>query len=291
MHEISIFDIWDNYHNSKTFKPENLRKETSRYQRHVLPYWKDKDFTTLKLKDVINYRSHLSKSDLSPQTIKHCLSLLRRILNRAIQLELYIGEVPHFEMPTVDNRRIRFLTENEANQLLTALFYRSELWHDISLFALFTGMRASEIFALTPFSVNLIQRSITILSTKNSHTRVIPLNEISYKIIEKYQVKELPYLFTEKQIKQVSRIFRTTVSELNLNRHITDRRERIVFHSLRHTFASWLVQKGVQLIVISNLLGHKGLQMTMRYAHLAPEQGQYAVNLLPNNISSHIKST
>lgn len=68
----------------------------------------------------------------------------------------------------------------------------------------------------------------------------------------------------------------------SLNRGIKDRRERVCFHTLRHTFASWLVQKGYPLAMVGNLLGHKDIKMTMRYAHLAPNQARLAVSSLPN---------
>ena len=61
---------------------------------------------------------------------------------------------------------------------------------------------------------------------------------------------------------------------------ITDRRERVCFHSLRHTFASWLVQSGTPLALVSRLLGHKDIKMTMRYAHLSSNQDREAVSRL-----------
>ena len=61
------------------------------------------------------------------------------------------------------------------------------------------------------------------------------------------------------------------MKDLGLNDGITDRRQKLVFHSLRHTFASWLVQMGKPLYTVSQLLGHSDLKMTMRYAHLAPD--------------------
>jgi site-specific recombinase XerD len=61
---------------------------------------------------------------------------------------------------------------------------------------------------------------------------------------------------------------------------IFDSRHKVVFHTLRHTFASWLVQDGVKLEMLSQLLGHSSLNITMRYAHLAPSQGKSAVNLI-----------
>lgn len=84
----------------------------------------------------------------------------------------------------------------------------------------------------------------------------------------------------------VSDTFERTVRELGLNNtgeikkltdgsevpvEITDARQRVVFHSLRHTFASWLVQNGTPLYTVAKLMGHSTLEMTQRYSHLAPD--------------------
>jgi site-specific recombinase XerD len=59
-----------------------------------------------------------------------------------------------------------------------------------------------------------------------------------------------------------------------------DTRQRVVFHTLRHTYASWLVMEGVDLYRVKELLGHKDLTMTQRYSHLAPDSLRGAVNIL-----------
>jgi integrase len=275
-----IDDAWNFYKDTKEIKKDSLRKEINRYNKHVYPYWKDIPLETIKSKDILMYKKYLATQNLSPQSIKLCLSLLRRIINRSIKLEMCSFKLPYFEMPKVDNNRVRFLNQDEAHQLLFQLKIKSELWHDITLFALNTGLRASEIFSIRPSSVNILQKTVTVFDTKNSYSRTIPLNEIALDIAHKYLSLNYIYLFSNRKITTVSSVFRNAVKNSKLNINISDNREKIVFHSLRHTFASWLVQNGIDIFIVGNLLGHRSLQMTMRYAHLAPEQGRNAVNVL-----------
>ena len=76
----------------------------------------------------------------------------------------------------------------------------------------------------------------------------------------------------------VSAVFKRVVEEVGLNSGITDSRQKVVFHTLRHTFASWLVQKGTPLYTVAELMGHTSLAMTTRYAHLAPDNMRKAVD-------------
>ena len=285
---ITINEIWEFYLGTKEFKPNSIKKEIQRYNRHIYPYWCNKDFNTLCSRDIILYRQHLAKKNLSQQSVKHCMSLLRRAVNRAIKLDLLSIQLPYFKMPVTNNARIRFLSQHEANLLLDALHKKNELWHDIALFALHTGMRAGEIFSLQPANIDWVQNAVVLFETKNNITRIIPLNDIASSIVIKYYKKKMQYLFSETPILQLSKIFRETVKNTRLNQNISDRRNKVVFHTLRHTFASWLVQNGVSLPVVGNLLGHKDLKMTMRYAHLAPDQNRYAVTLLINTQNKYV---
>ncbi len=69
-------------------------------------------------------------------------------------------------------------------------------------------------------------------------------------------------------MEEVSSSFSRVVDELGFNNGIEDRRKRLVFHSLRHTAASWMVNRGVSLPVIASILGHKTTIMTSRYSHV-----------------------
>jgi site-specific recombinase XerD len=86
------------------------------------------------------------------------------------------------------------------------------------------------------------------------------------------------------QMKRISNAFHRAVEVLGLNDGITDSRQKVVFHTLRHTYASWLVEDGTDLYVVQKLLGHSTLAMTERYAHLGESKLQNAVKSLEKKI-------
>lgn len=81
------------------------------------------------------------------------------------------------------------------------------------------------------------------------------------------------------KIVQMSQTFKRQADKL-FNKGVDDPRQRVFFHTLRHTYASWLVTEGVDLYRVKELLGHKDLTMTQRYAHLAPDTLRNAVHVL-----------
>jgi integrase len=78
----------------------------------------------------------------------------------------------------------------------------------------------------------------------------------------------------------VSKTFERVVEDLGLNRGVDDARDKVVFHSLRHTFCSWLAINGEPLRVIQELAGHKSIAMTERYSHLSPDRKREAIKRL-----------
>jgi integrase len=74
--------------------------------------------------------------------------------------------------------------------------------------------------------------------------------------------------------------FERVVADLKLNEGHEDRRDKLVFHSLRHSYASWLVQSGISIYEVKERLGHKSISMTERYSHLAPGAGRDSVQVI-----------
>ena len=91
--------------------------------------------------------------------------------------------------------------------------------------------------------------------------------------------------------KAISKVFFKAVHALGFNNGVTDDRHKVVFHSLRHTFASWLVEAGTDLYTVKELMGHSTLAMTERYSHLGKNTLQNAVNGLQDKINNARQSS
>ena len=106
---------------------------------------------------------------------------------------------------------------------------------------------------------------------------------------ENYKKSQLVYKTRNgNRIRQVSNAFASAVDRLGFNDGVEDAQNKLVFHSLRHTFASWLALQGTPILTIKELLGHKDIKMTMRYAHLIPDHKREAVLQLAENQSKAV---
>lgn len=281
----SISTCWVFYekHVLSLKKRRSYVSECARW-RHINEYLNDCQISEITPLKILTLTTNLYEKKLSPQTVRHCLSLLQRVIIKAKKMEIYKGSIPIFEFPRFDNKRTRFLTKIEVRQLLQALQLKSQIWHDITIVAVLTGLRASEIFNIRVENFDKGNKLLHVLDTKTNLSRTIPLNKQVCKLLNTYsKINSSGYLFTTKdgkKISLVSKIFRQAVADCKFNVNVDDRRNAVVFHTLRHTFASWLVQNGSEIQIVGKLLGHASIQMTMRYAHLNPDQGAKAVSRL-----------
>ena len=140
-----------------------------------------------------------------------------------------------------------------------------------------------EIFNLKWQDIDLVHGVMHICDPKNNETRqayITPKLLDMFKRLELKKTKEMGFVFVStngKRIHQLSFTFNRVVDRLGLNEGVTDRQHKFVPHSLRHTFASWLAMQGETLLTIKELMGHKDIETTMRYAHLIPDQKRAAV--------------
>lgn len=238
------------------------------------------------------------KDNKSAASIRYALAVVSQVWTQALARDVIEGECPvrRVKKPRQDNRRMRFLSHEEAKKLLSALAERAPDMHDIALLSLYAGLRAGEINALTWADVDMDNGTVYIKDPKNKNNRHAYITAEIKAILERRYNKQAKTAFVfparnEKQRIGVSDTFERIVRDLGFNHtgecnadgkpiEITDTRQRFVFHSLRHTFASWLVQNGTPIFTVSQLLGHADLKMTQRYSHLAPDTARQAVQTL-----------
>jgi integrase len=212
------------------------------------------------------------------------LVLVRQIFNKAIAWGMWDGENPikKVKLPRLNNRRERFLSQKEAKLLLEELQKVSPQLHDMSLLGLHTGMRAGEIFALKWGHVDFENGLIHIADPKSGRARKAFMTPTVKEMLLKLKAGEPEgYLFQSRvggPIQSVSHAFDRAVRRLGFNNGITDPRQKVTFHTLRHTFASWLALQNTPILTIKELLGHQSLAMTERYSHLSPDQKRQAVD-------------
>ena len=263
-------------------KTRGGRDDFYRYRSHLSAIFDDKRLNEISSFDLERLKADLMKEGLAPATVKHCLILFRQIFNKSILWGMYKGENPikGVKMPSVQNQRQRFLSYEEADLLLTELPGTSKQFHDMALLSLHCGLRAGEIFNLKGQDLNFENELINISDPKNKETRKAYMTEaVKEMFLEHMPLLPDEYVFKDRtgiKIKAVSRSFREVIKKLGFNKGVKDRRQRITFHSLRHTFASWLALQGEPILTIKELLGHKSLAMTTKYAHLMPDQKRKA---------------
>jgi integrase len=258
---------------------------------HLRPVFGEMVLAEITPKLLAGYKTQRRLEHAAPATINKELQLVRHAFNVALREWEWCRENPmhRVSMEPVRNEVDRWLTANEEERLLAS----SSPWlREIIGFALNTGMRQGEILNLQWQDVDFVRGVLMVLQSKNGTRRTIPLNATVYELLAAKQattgVAHGPVFRTplgnELQVRYLAREF----CEARDRAGIPDFR----FHDMRHTFATRLVQRGVDLYKVQRLLGHKTSLMTQRYAHHSPESLREGVNVLdepqPQRISTKV---
>ena len=169
------------------------------------------------------------------------------------------------------------LTEKQADSLLEACGIESKRaphLHLLVLLALHTGLRKGEALGLRWEDLDLSQGTVSVYRRKTNTRSQIPMHPRLLAALRTAK-RRGPYLFAHKDgtpFGDARRSFKTAVNRAGL--------PDIRWHDLRHTFASWLVERGADLYTVQELMGHTSLSMTRRYAHLSPGHKRAAIELI-----------
>lgn len=261
--------------------------------------------------DIQKWISERKKKGFKAATINRRVSTLKGVLSKAVQWGvIQSNPLAQIKPLKIDSKpRVRFLSAIEESRLREAMdkrearirknrlsgnFWREQRGYDklpektagfcdhikpMVLLALNTGMRKGELFNLKWSDIDLNLKLLTVegRTAKSSNTRHIPLNREASQILKKmYRQNNDGYVFKNSKTGEKFTDVKKAWSKLKQDARLNNFR----FHDLRHSFASKLVAEGVDLYTVKELLGHSTIQMTERYAHLAPGRKAEAVEKL-----------
>jgi len=251
--------------------------------RYLQEYLGNISLVEIKEKDIKTYIDNRITSASVHQARKDLINL-SSCFNWSIS-EGYILSNPckNVSKVRVPQKMPVFFSREDFNKLISMI--DNQDLKDLIIFAVNTGCRQMELLTAEWNQVDF-ERSLLILDNRNHITkskkiRSIPLNKTAYEILNQRRINAVGnqniFIHKGRELipKRVQNNFRKYIKESGLN-------PKLNFHLLRHTFASWLVQKGVSIYEVSKLLGHSDIKTTEIYSHLRAEDLMKSVNLLNN---------
>lgn len=233
---------------------------------------------SLTVKVLEDYRQTRRSEKIGPATINKELATIKHALTKAVAWKMVRKDIRQ-DLKDVQKEkeppgRLRYLADAAEAQKIIQHCHGN--FKALVITTLYTGMRRGEVLNLTWEQVDLKQGMIRLTQTKNGEARDIPINETVRLVLAGLRTRiDVPWVFHAEdgdKFPDTRKRFEWACKEAK----ITD----LHFHDLRHTFASWLVMRGTPIATVSELLGHKSISMTMRYAHLSPAHKAQAVRSL-----------
>jgi len=272
-------------------KQKTYLNEEGLYRLHLAKTIGDLPFSKISAFHLERIKKDMFERSLSGRTVQYVLQLIRQAFHVARKLGVYAGDSPtrNVRWPKLDNMKLRYLTAAEAEKLLAALASRSKTLHDMALLSLHCGLRFGEAAALQWSCVNWDAGTLAILNAK-AGSRIAYLTKRTKKMLEqrKRNKDDKPkndkpdksksnttdeLIFKKRSGKegpmaQASKVFNDVIDKLKFNEGVTDAKQRITFHSLRHSYATHLYESTHDLYLTQRSLGHATGEMTKRYAKM-----------------------
>ncbi len=258
----------------------------SRYENAIKEILGNRDIYSITKDDITKLIKTLIDKDYSASTVEVTFSVIRASFNYAIKEKnlILVNPCTGAKLPKIDNARERYLSINEINLLKDTVKQTNDKNLYIFLELLLqTGARKYSILTLTKKDFNLEHKEVTIKNHKTNTTYkgflqddfIEPLREY----LKEFSINENIFTFSDDMTycKVAIKLLAILNKLFNVGLASNDRKNRVVIHSLRHSFASHLAINGVPIFTIQKLLNHSDITQTMRYAKLSPENGKNAI--------------
>ncbi len=272
-HRWTVDRLWNEYQGRLTNK-KTRDVDTGRYNNYLKKPFGNKEPKDIVKLDTDRVRIKLLKTH-SPQTAKHVLTLLKRIINFGCGQGWIAPLSFKIEMPSVDNIKTEDLTPEQMQSLFDVLettVYTTAA--NMMKLVLYTGMRRGELFKLQWDDIDFERGFIHIREPKGGKSQKIPLNSSAGGLLRSIPKKKSEYVFPGRYGGPRKSIARDVKAIRDKAKLPTDFRP---LHGLRHVYATMLANSGkVDMFTLQKLMTHKSPQMTQRYAHFRDEAMQRA---------------
>jgi len=249
--------------------------------KHWLNHMGDIPINDIDKEDITSGLENLSK-ELSNATINKYKKLVSVVFNYGIR-ELGLLENPTRYIRSLPEKkgRTRYLSNNERERLFKAC--RDSKWDKLYLLVLMaitTGARRGELLSLRWNNLDIDKQTAYVMTSKNGESKVLPLTEGVIKELQRFSLIDNSLIFASETKPDKPYIFFKQWKRVRNEAELVDFR----FHDLRHTTASYLAQNGATLLEIADVLGHKQIEVTKRYAHLCIEHKSNLINRVMGGI-------
>jgi len=249
--------------------------------KHWLNHMGDIPINDIDKEDITSGLENLSK-ELSNATINKYKKLVSVVFNYGIR-ELGLLENPTRYIRSLPEKkgRTRYLSNNERERLFKAC--RDSKWDKLYLLVLMaitTGARRGELLSLRWNNLDIDKQTAYVMTSKNGESKVLPLTEGVIKELQRFSLIDNSLIFASETKPDKPYIFFKQWKRVRNEAELVDFR----FHDLRHTTASYLAQNGATLLEIADVLGHKQIEVTKRYAHLCIEHKSSLINRVMGSI-------
>jgi integrase len=276
----TVFSIIIDEYLKKEYKGTRVNDE-----RRKLNFWiealGDKPIIDITSTDINEVLSTLP-AQFKNATINRYVAAISVVFSYACrEYGLHINPVRKIPSLPENNERTRFLSEAERIRLFSSC--RASHWDKlylIVLLAITTGARKGELTQLRWNDIDFERRTAYVSTTKNGQPKVLPLTESVIKELQLFNKNDSSLIFASKVKEEVAYCFNKPWKKALEDADIKDFR----FHDLRHSCASYLAQSGASLLEIADVLGHKQISVTKRYAHLCIEHKASLINRVMGGI-------
>ena len=254
-------------------------------QRSRLNHWL-KHLGKMTAADIIraDIASGLDKlpKELSNATINKYKKVVSVVFTHGIREHGLIDNPTRYIRALPENKgRTRFLSDNERERLFKAC--RASKWNKLYLLVLIaitTGARRGELLRLCWTDIDFERQTAYVITSKNGESKVLPLTNSVIEELKKFNHNDKSLIFCSEIKPDKPYIFFKQWNRVRDEAELIDFR----FHDLRHTTASYLAQNGATLLEIADVLGHKQIEVTMRYSHLCIKHKSSLINRVMSSI-------